>query len=78
MTAEQIAEMDAIELQERESERREAWEERRAWREIEHALDELADDAHRASAAALTAAGYHRHHRGEWRKRRGERTDEKA
>jgi hypothetical protein len=30
-------------------------------------LDELADTL---TAAALVAAGYHRHHRGSWRKRR--------
>jgi hypothetical protein len=30
-------------------------------------LDELADDV---AAGAMLAAGYHRHHRGPWRKRR--------
>ena len=36
------------------------------------ALDELAD---LLTEAALVAAGYHRHKRGEWRKRRGRECD---
>ena len=53
--------------------------ERAAWRAIQHdhdataalvaEADALAEDLARA---ALLSAGYHRHHRGEWRKRRGD------
>ena len=35
-------------------------------------LDELAEQARDLARDALSAAGYHQHHRGEWRKCRGE------
>ena len=38
--------------------------------DLERALDELAERARDLAREALTAAGYHQHHRGEWRKRR--------
>ena len=38
--------------------------------DLERALDELAEQARDLARDALTAAGYHQHHRGEWRKRR--------
>ncbi len=38
--------------------------------DLEHALDDLAAESRALAHEALTAAGYHRHHRGEWRKRR--------
>ena len=37
----------------------------------ERALDELCALTDALMVGALTAAGYHRHHCGEWRKRRG-------
>jgi hypothetical protein len=40
---------------------------------LERALTELAERARTLAAEALSAAGYHLHHRGEWRKRRGKR-----
>src|SRR5262249_26473443 len=44
--------------------------------DLERALDELADRARDLAREALTVAGYHLHHRGEWRKRRVRRDDE--
>ena len=44
--------------------------ERKEHDDVEQALDDLAGRARDLAAAALRAAGYHQHHRGEWRKRR--------
>src|SRR5262249_8754295 len=38
----------------------------------EERVDQLDDTAEGAARAALVAAGYHQHKRGEWRKRRGQ------
>jgi hypothetical protein len=38
--------------------------------DLDAALDPLHDLADALTAAALVAAGFHRHHRGPWRKRR--------
>src|SRR5262249_42775365 len=57
----------------REARRRADRRRREADGRVERALDDLVAAARRAAAEALTAAGYHRHRRGEWRKRRGER-----
>ncbi len=60
-------------------ERRRREEEAAAWkeeREQMEALDGLTEELYEAAEilakAALVAAGYHQHKRGEWRKRRGE------
>lgn len=45
--------------------------ERKEIDDVERALDEIAGRARALAADALTAAGYHQHHRGEWRRRRG-------
>ena len=47
--------------------------ERVAWGAAEQLLNELTARSDLLVAAALLAAGYHRHHMGEWRKRRGRR-----
>jgi hypothetical protein len=69
--AELVAELDAIGRESKEAER-EAF---RAEREELDALDapfaELDDLAELVAHAALAAAGFRRHHRGEWRRRRG-------
>ena len=59
-------------------ERRRREEEAALWREKRQsleALDGLAEELYEAveviARAALLAAGYHQHNRGEWRKRRG-------
>ena len=69
--AELAAEADACERRRREEEA-EAWrEERERMEALEAPIEELCEAAELLSQAALYAAGYHRHNRGEWRKRRG-------
>ncbi len=69
--AELAAEADALERRRREEEA-EAWrEERERMEALEAPIEELCEAAEVLSQAALYAAGYHRHNRGEWRKRRG-------
>src|SRR4051812_15965559 len=53
--------------------REQAAAERAARAELAAALDQLDALADQAVRAALTAAGYHRHARGPWRKRRAPR-----
>jgi hypothetical protein len=65
--AEQAARLDAITRQEREA-RRAARAELAA---LDAALDDLAEQTDLLTRAVLAAAGYRRHHRGEWRKKRG-------
>jgi hypothetical protein len=50
--------------------RQEARSERKQLDDLERALDELAEQARDLACDALSAAGFHQHHRGEWRKRR--------
>ena len=64
--------MDALERRQREEEAT-AWKEEREQMEALGApVDELCEAAEILAKAALVAAGYHQHKRGEWRKRRGE------
>src|SRR5262245_7488089 len=68
--AELVAQMDALERKQREAERA-AWLAKRAEMEaLDASLDELNDLADLLAHAALLAAGFRRHKRGEWRKRR--------
>jgi hypothetical protein len=71
--AEVTARMDAEERRHREEEAA-LW---RKERERLEALDGLTEELYEAgevlAKAALLAAGYHQHKRGEWRKRRGAR-----
>lgn len=71
LTAKLIAGMDDIDREDRKADRLEERETRDEERAIDRALDELVADAGKAAAAVLRAAGYHQHHRGEWRKSRG-------
>src|SRR5262245_8130442 len=66
-----FAQLDEIDRRDRLLQQLDAKAERDEWRQIDEALDDLVAAARRAASEALTAAGYHRHHRGEWRKRRG-------
>lgn len=55
--------------------------EREAMRDLARTPPEVAQalqEARRAVAEALTAAGYHQHKRGEWRKKRGNKDKEQA
>jgi hypothetical protein len=68
--AELVAQMDAIERQQRQAERAA---QRAEWTELEALdppLNELNDLADLLARTALIAAGYRQHKRGEWRKRR--------
>jgi hypothetical protein len=42
---------------------------------LAESLDELNDRCDRLARAALVAAGFHQHKRGEWRKKRGEQQE---
>src|SRR4051812_4656289 len=68
--AELAAQMDAIFRAQRQQQRAEERAEREELDALDAPLAELDDLADLLVRAALTAAGYHRHHRGEWRKRR--------
>ena len=64
-----------------EYERRRRQEEAAFWKEERESLEELAapveelcEAAEVIARAALIASGYHRHNRGEWRKRREQRS----
>ena len=64
--------MDALERRQREEEAT-AWKEEREQMEaLDGLTEELYEAAEILAKAALVAAGYHQHKRGEWRKRRGE------
>ena len=63
-----------IDREERDYGRHQEREERKEAADLDQALDELAEQARTLAREALSAAGYHQHHRGEWRKRRGNRT----
>jgi hypothetical protein len=65
------SQMDAIERDKREAERRAAQSEREQVAELDAPLDELNELADLLARAALLAAGYAQHKRGEWRKKRG-------
>lgn len=68
--AELASQMDAIERARRETERA-AWRAKRAELDaLDAPLNELNEIAELLAHAALVAAGFHQHNRGEWRKRR--------
>ncbi len=68
--------LEVIEREDRENERHQERIERQQLDDLEQSLDELAEQARTLAGEALSAAGYRQHHRGEWRKRRGERSGE--
>src|SRR5690348_4950568 len=74
--AQLIAALEADDRDNRRSDREEARAERWEADDLERALDEMAGRARALARDALTAAGYHQHHRGEWRKRRVSRNRE--
>jgi hypothetical protein len=65
-----IGQMDAIERDERDYQRWTEREERRELDELEEALVKMVEQARALASETLTAAGYHQHDRGKWRKRR--------
>jgi hypothetical protein len=71
--AEATAQLDE-EDRKRRKEEAEAWkEEAKRMEELEAPIEELCDAAETLARAALFAAGYRQHNRGEWRLRRGDR-----
>lgn len=70
-TAQAIAQLDALARLQREQERAAAEAAAEQERALEAPVWELCDQADLWARVALVAAGYHRHERGEWRRRRG-------
>jgi hypothetical protein len=62
--------IETMDRNERDSERCWDADERKESNDLERALDELAERARLVAEQILELAGYHRHHRGDWRKRR--------
>src|SRR5262245_17507776 len=73
--AELVAQRDALERQQREAERAARQAKRAELEALDAPLDELNDLAELLARAALVAAGFHQHKRGEWRKRRVQRDE---
>jgi hypothetical protein len=71
---ERAAWMDAADRQRREEEKA-AWrEERERLEELVNLVEELCQDVETIAQATLLAAGFRRHKRGEWRRKRESRT----
>jgi hypothetical protein len=68
--------LETIDRDERDEDLRQRRGERKQLDDLERALDEMAERARDLAREALSAAGYHQHHRGEWRKRRVSRLGE--
>jgi NTP pyrophosphatase (non-canonical NTP hydrolase) len=68
--AELVAELDAEEHCRRQEEQARWKEEREHLDALAAPLEELCEVAEVIARAALIASGYHRHNRGEWRKKR--------
>ncbi len=66
-----VAQMDWIERQVREAKRAARRAERVELDELDGSMDQMCQEVELLARAALVAAGFHRHKRGEWRKRRG-------
>src|SRR5437763_1444565 len=64
-------EFDQEQREEREQQRAQVERERENWAALEEPTRELDDLAELLMTATLMTAGYHRHDRGEWRRRRG-------
>ena len=66
-----IAQMDGIEREQQTQKRERAEFERQRWAALEGPALDLDAVTDLLVAAAMTVAGYRRHDRGEWRRRRG-------
>jgi hypothetical protein len=69
--AELPAQLDAIERQERQTKRAARQAEKTELAALDAGMKALAERVDLVARAALLAAGYHQHKRGEWRMRRG-------
>jgi hypothetical protein len=73
--AELVSQMEGIERQKRDA-KREAWrQERSELDSLEAQVESLDDLADLLARAAMLAAGYRQHHRGEWRRKRDNTDD---
>jgi hypothetical protein len=70
-----VAQADALERQRREAERAARWAQRAELDALDAPLKVLNELADLAARAALGAAGFWQHNRGEWRKQRVERDE---
>src|SRR5712692_4639389 len=68
--AQLAAKADAVDRRERLAERRALSEDRTRLAAADAGAEVIYDAAEAALCRALTSAGFHRHHRGEWRRRR--------
>jgi hypothetical protein len=68
-----IDRLGRMERDERDADLQAKQSERKQSDDLKRALDVLAEQARDLARDALTAAGYHQHHRGKWRKRRVDR-----
>jgi hypothetical protein len=73
--ADMAAQLDAIERDEREAEARHRRAVRAEVHELTETLDALSARCDLLTRAALVAAGFRQHHRGEWRRRRGDKSE---
>jgi hypothetical protein len=69
--AAQIAQADAFQKRRLNDAKLELREAENQIRQVESRMKDFHDSVELLSRASLIAAGYHRHDRGEWRKRRG-------
>src|SRR5438552_196115 len=72
-----VAQLDALEREGRETERAACRAQRAELEALDGPLNELNDLADLLARAALVAAGFRQHKRGEWRKRRGQRDEDR-
>jgi hypothetical protein len=73
--AELAAQMDASTRADREAKRAALRTEQEELRSLEGDLESLVELTDLVTQAALLVAGFHQHKRGEWRRRRGERSE---
>lgn len=72
--AELVAALDAVDRAGQVAEIAARRADEKRWNQEDEAISELCGAADRAAQATLLLAGYHRHHRGEWRRRRAPKT----
>jgi hypothetical protein len=70
--AELVAELDADQRAQREAQRAALRAERAELKDLDAALGRVCQEAELLARAALVAAGFRQHKRGEWRKKRGD------
>jgi hypothetical protein len=68
-----VAQQDLIEREKREAERVARRRERDELQALDAPVEEMDQTAALFARVALIVAGFHQHHRGEWRKKRGNR-----